>query len=95
MTGQEFLEALRAFGEVIAACARSRLVARAMDGHDVRVRVSGGVEFAAWRVGCEWQVIRWIRGAGEDVAYVQGRSEDTAAEVVDTVLRLVAEWSER
>ncbi len=86
--------ALHAFGEVIASCIRARLVARAMDGRDLRVS-AGVADFAAWRFKDEWQVLRWIRGNGEDVTYVIGSREDTAAEVVDTLLRLAAEWSER
>ncbi len=85
--------ALHAFGEAIATIARARLVARAMDGREVRAS-AGIAAFTAWRTGDEWQVIRWIRGDGEAVAYIRGRSEDTAAEVVDTLLRLVAEWED-
>ena len=83
-----------AFLTGIASCIRARLVARAMDGRDLRVS-AGGVDLAAWRLMNEWQVICWIRGVGEEVARVPGEPTDTAVEVVDTLLRLAAEWSER
>lgn len=83
--------ALRTFGEVIAACVRARLVARAMDGHAVRVSVSTA-EFEASHWADHWQFLRWVRGVGEEIAQVQGHRLDTAAKVVDTLLRLAAEW---
>ncbi len=83
-----------AFLTGIASCIRARLVARAMEGREVRI-AAGDADFAAWRFGGEWQVIRWIRGNGECVEFIHGAPEDTAAEVVDTLLRLAAEWSER
>ena len=88
------LEALRAFGEAIATVARARLVARAMEGRNVRVSV-GDVAFVADRWPDGWYVMRTFVGRYEDVATIHGTPEDTAAEVVDTLLRLAAEWSER
>ena len=91
------LEALRAFGEAIATVARARLVARAMDSREVLVRVTG-VEFVATRWPGEWEIERrWREREREHVAVVATipGSSAIAAEVVDTLLRLAAEWSER
>lgn len=85
-------ELYEAFLTGIAACIRARLVARAMDGRDVRV-VAADSEFEASRWLGGWCIMRWRNGQGEDVATIAGPTTDTAAEVVDALLRIAAEWA--
>jgi hypothetical protein len=95
MSGESVTRAvLGAFGEAIATVARARLVARAMEGLDVTVSVDGADFRANWWFG-SWCIARYVGGIFEEIASPWGTPEDTAAEVVDTLLRLAAEWSER
>ncbi len=82
------------FLSAIASCIRARLVARAMDGGDVAVDTDDAV-FGTDRGPGHWSVMRWCKSRAEVLAIIHGTPADTAVEVVDTVLRLASEWSDR
>jgi hypothetical protein len=97
---EETLALYESFLSVIASCVRARLVARAMDGRTMLAGVGDAVfeavlVYEGHRYLRRWEIARWREGRSEIVAVIKGTPEDTAAEVVDTVLRLAAEWSER
>jgi hypothetical protein len=91
---EEALALYEAFLTGIASCVRARLVSRAMEGRDLRVSV-GGVAFVTDRMPYFCDIVRLHGDRPEVLATIHGTPEDTAAEVVDTLLRLAAEWSER
>lgn len=100
-------EALYAFGEVIATIARAALIRDAARGdwiealHEPESGPMYRVAATYWRAIGRWSVSVVRRESDDALAImldrhtIHGTPEDTAAEVVDTVLRLAAEWSER
>jgi hypothetical protein len=101
------LEALRAFGEAIATVARSAVMRDAAHGHWIialhepesgpmyRVAATYWRDIGGWSVSVDRRESEGALVTSRDRRAICGTPEDTAAEVVDTLLRLAAEWSER
>ncbi len=107
---RETLAIYEAFLTGIASCIRARLVSRAMDavhGHTIialhepesgpmyRVAATYWRDIGGWSVSVDRRESEGALVTSRDRRAICGTPEDTAAEVVDTLLRLAAEWSER
>jgi len=95
--------ALHAFGEVIATIARAALICDAARGnsvealHEPNVGTMRRTTATYWRDAGGWSVVTVERGAGLPITRnrvaIVGTPEDTAALVVDAVLREFDRWS--
>lgn len=90
---------LQAFGEALAAVTRVFLFVRAVDGRTIALRTGRGddavnIDAVYMRSKSRnepdgWCVYRYVRGVGEYIGRIEGKSWDVAVELVDFLLALM------